>query len=264
MNKKYILLILILIPFLSFAQDWKVVNFQDDPSDLHARTQQRIDYNKNPCALIKIIIDSNDVKFSGDIVGDVKKENGYWYVYVPEGTRWLTIIENGLPIELDFRESEIDPKQKVTYILELRKAEPNRKKANLTALAYSIVPGIGLMQKGHTIEGVAYLVGDIALIGSGIGLNIYRNNQKRIMNDRNTTLDQYKKAKNNYDAAKTASYICYGAAASVYVLNLVRSYVARPNPGAPLQWAFSADVTPDMGIPGINNLTFNVSLCYTF
>lgn len=251
------------VPILSFGQDWEVISFKDDPADLAARIYQRVDLNENPCALIKISMDSKDVKFFGDVIGDIKKEGGYWLVYVPEGTRYLTIIENNSPIELDFRDKDIDPKQKVTYILTLKKKEPYRKSANLKALAMSIVPGVGLMQKGRSAEGVCYLISDVALIGGGIGLNIYGNQQKKKMNDINSTIEQYRSAKNNYDSAKTASYICYGAAAGVYVLNLVRSYVASPKPNAPLQWSIAAEpVASPMGSG--TNFAFNVSLCYTF
>lgn len=253
-----------LFSILSFGQNWEVINFKDDPSDLSARTQQRIDKNENPCALIKINIDSKDIEFFGDFIGDVKKEGGYWFVYVPEGTRYLTIVENNVPIELDFIEYDIDPKQKVTYILALRKKEPNRKSANLKALAMSIFPGVGLMQKGRTGEGVGYLISDVALIGGGIGLNLYASNQKKIMNSANTTYDQYKKAKDNFNAAKTSSYICYGTAGVIYVLNLIRSYVARPKPNAAIQWAFSTDTKNNIGLPMSNQPSFNVSLCYSF
>lgn len=246
----------------SFSQNWEIISFKADPTDLRAKTSGRIDDNEKPCALLKISIDSNNVEFSGEMIkGDVKKEGGYWLVYVPEGTRYLTVIVNNSPTKLDFRKKNIDPQGLLTYIMNLG---PNRKPANFKALAMSIVPGVGLMQKGRAVEGVSYLIGDVALIGGGIGLNIYGNNQKKIMNDRNTTLDAYKKAKNNYDSAKTGSYICYGTAAGVYVLNLVRSYVARPKPGAALQWGLTTETVPNMLIPGLNNQTFNISLCYTF
>lgn len=130
-NRIFLISLLILTSILSYGQDWEVIRFKDDPADLSARTQPRIDKNDNPCALIKISMDSKDVKFFGDIIGEIKNEGGYWWVYVPEGTRYLTIIENNLPIELDFSEKDIDPKQKVTYILTLGRKSPAIKKYNI-------------------------------------------------------------------------------------------------------------------------------------
>ena len=59
-----------------------------------------------------------------------------------------------------------------------------KKTANTKALGLSIIPGVGLMQKGRTGEGVAYLLGDIALVGGGVGMLAYANKQQDIMNDR--------------------------------------------------------------------------------
>lgn len=106
----------------------------------------------------------------------------------------------------------------------------NKKQVNGTALAYSIIPGLGLIQKGHTAEGATYMVGDIALLGAGIGFNSHASSQKKIMNDRNTGIDEYNKAKSSYDSSRTASYICFGTAAGLYVINLIRSYVAPQSP----------------------------------
>lgn len=141
----------------------------------------------------------------------------------------------------------------------------NRKQVNGTALAYSIIPGLGLIQKGHTAEGVTYLVGDVALLGAGIGFSSHASGQKKIMNDRNTGIDEYNKAKSSYDSSRTASYICFGTAAGLYVINLIRSYVATPKPGARLQWSISPEIGYEYsGFQRNPSMAVNFSLCYTF
>lgn len=272
MNMKKIGFVLILL--LSYIEavsqstnqkEWQVISFEESSTNQDAAINKEYSEGK-PCAVIKISIPANNVEIVGDWVVKTEKSNGYWIVYVPEGAKRIRIIVDGVPetyelININKNISQI--KSLCTYELTIRKAEPNRKSANLKALAMSIVPGVGLMQKGRTGEGVGYLISDVALIGGGIGLNIYGNQQKKKMNDINSTIEQYRSAKNNYDSAKTASYICYGAAAGVYVLNLARSYVACPKPNAPLQWSIAAEpVASPMGSG--TNFAFNVSLCYTF
>lgn len=137
-----------------------------------------------------------------------------------------------------------------------------RRRANAKALGLSIIPGVGLMQKGRTGEGVAYLIGDVALVGGGIGMLAYADKQLSIMNDRSTNYDQFIKAKSNYDTAKTASYFCFGTAAALYVVNLVRSYVAEPKPGARIQWAVVPSMNPTS--PYGPNMSVNLALAYKF
>ena len=108
------------------------------------------------------------------------------------------------------------------------------KECNQKALVASLVPGIGLMQKGYKGEGSLYLIGDITLIGGGVGGLLYANNQKEIMNSRTSDYTAYSTAEKNYNAAKTTSYVCFGAAVVLYGVNLIRSYVAEPRPGSKL------------------------------
>lgn len=139
----------------------------------------------------------------------------------------------------------------------------NKDSANGTALALSLIPGVGLIQKGHKGEGAAYLVGDVALIGAGIGCTVYANRQKKIMNDRNNTVQQYNNAKNNFNLANTISYCCYGAAATIYIINLIRGYMAKPKAGAPIQWTVFTNSVP-LPVGTGQYITFNVGLSYNF
>lgn len=142
---------------------------------------------------------------------------------------------------------------------EIKKA---KRTANTTALAYSIIPGIGLIMKGHKAEGAVYMVGDIVLIGGGLAFMANANKQKDIMNNHSTGIDQYKSAVKKYNSSKTAAYCCFGTAAGLYIVNLVRSYVAKPKPDARLEWAFVPSVAPSMY--GEPNMSVNLALSYKF
>ena len=137
-----------------------------------------------------------------------------------------------------------------------------KKTINGKALAYSLIPGVGLMMKGHKVEGTVYMVGDIALIGGGFAFMANANKQKDIKNSHSTGIDQYKSAEKKYNSSKTAAYCCFGAAAGLYIVNLVRGYVAEPKPGARLQWAVVPSVASTMY--GEPNMSVNLALSYKF
>ena len=176
--------------------------------------------------------------------------------------RTLQSVAAKLVAKLGYNEQ--DANALAMQIKEKRDCEIMKRKrhVNATALAYSIIPGLGLMMKGHKTEGTIYMIGDIALIGAGVGMIAYADTQQKIMNDHSTGIDQYKNATNNYNMSKTIAYCCFGTAAALYVVNLVRSYVAEPKQKARLQWAFVPSVSPSMY--GEPNMSMNLALCYKF
>ncbi len=136
------------------------------------------------------------------------------------------------------------------------------RKANGKALAYSLIPGVGLMMKGHKAEGVVYMIGDVALLGGGFAFMSQANKQKDIMNSHSTGIDQYKLAEKKYNNATTASYCCFGVAAVLYGVNLIRAYCAKPKPNARLQWAFVPSAVPSLS--GSTDMGISFALCYNF
>ena len=143
------------------------------------------------------------------------------------------------------RQAKWDEKLK-TYDDEKRRAAADKKRAvDSKALVASFVPGLGLIQKGHKGEGAAYLVGDILLVGGGVGMLAYANHLNSIINDRTSDYDTYNRAVSGYSAAKTTGVVCLSCAGAIYVLNLVRAYVAEPRPGARLQYSFTPFITND-------------------
>lgn len=134
--------------------------------------------------------------------------------------------------------------------------------ADIKALCASIIPGLGLMLKGLTGEGLGYLLGDVALIGGGFGLLSYASGQQAIMDDPTLGYDAYMNAERTRNSAKTTGYICFGVAGVVYIVNLARAYFAEPKPGARLQWSIAptfeqnSNTAPAIGI--------GFSLAYNF
>ena len=59
--------------------------------DLTARTIPCKDMNGLECALVKVLVVGEGVKFSGNIIGNVEyKGNEYW-VYMPDGSKRLKV-----------------------------------------------------------------------------------------------------------------------------------------------------------------------------
>lgn len=127
MKRIAVLLVLLLAARLAGAQQGLVVeSFRLDPFDATAATteHQVLDYNQNPCALVKVMIIDNTVNFKSDwiIRTDSRGKNEYW-VYLCEGTRSLTVRSDYfLPTEVVF--ADYDPeikglKKKNTYVLTL-------------------------------------------------------------------------------------------------------------------------------------------------
>lgn len=262
-----ILMMIIISPLIAKADVLNVKSITHDPLDLTGAVRSKKDLNGNTCALLKIVLpkEASSVIFEGNTI-DTENDGSEIHVYMPQGTKRLTIKSAGFePLHIEFSDFGILALEgERTYnveIVKMKTLSQVKRSANGTALAYSIIPGLGLIQKGHVGEGVTYLIGDVALLGAGIGFSSNASSQKKIMNDVNTGIEEYNRAKSKYDSSKNASYICFGAAGAVYVVNLIRSYVATPKPNARINW----NITPVMA--DINNVTspsFGVSLALTY
>ena len=70
-------------------------NLSDFPlvsiDDLTARTMERLDGNNDPCSVIKISSAGKGFIFDGDVIGEPIIRTGETMIYVPEGTRRITI-----------------------------------------------------------------------------------------------------------------------------------------------------------------------------
>ena len=171
------------------------------------------------------------------------------FMTTSEREKWEKIID------------DFEARQKTHIDTKNRERRHKKTSTNTKALGASLIPGLGLILKGHNAEGVSYMLGDIALVGGGVGMLAYANSQRDIMEGRTTDYDAYQKAQSRKQSAETASYVCFGAAGVVYIINLIRSYVAEPKPGAKLQWTFTTIQEPSMLGSGLN---VGLSIAYRF
>ncbi len=103
---KHIVLIFVALFNISMygQQEISVISFEQNMSDISARTNRRDDINGQPCALIKVQFPNQDATFLGSIVGTVPfKTNEYW-VYMPQHSTQLEIrTPRTKPLIIDFK-----------------------------------------------------------------------------------------------------------------------------------------------------------------
>lgn len=129
---------------------------------------------------------------------------------------------------------------------------------NLPALAKSaILPGLGQMGKGYIAGGTFTLVGELALIGSGIGLGNMAVHQLDRMDAciENHDIDGFLAIRADYDSWRTASYFAWGAAGVLYAWNLFRAYTLKPKHESAVAFEPALIYTPSSVSPSVS-LTF--------
>ena len=104
MRKNLLFFVLLFLSVSSLSQELTVQSFQLKTTDIDAKVNPVYDLNGNACALVKVAIIGNDVKFEGNIVS-VKPGQGEYLVYMPAGSRRLKVISQGyLPLSVEFSE----------------------------------------------------------------------------------------------------------------------------------------------------------------
>ena len=121
--KRFLLFMFICICTYCQGQTLKVVKMDMSSSDISARTLPRYDINGLPGALIKVQLPQKGATFKTPlgILGDVKNDNGEYFVYVPEKTKQLTVkVSNALPITILFDDYGIKTVKGTTnYVLQI-------------------------------------------------------------------------------------------------------------------------------------------------
>lgn len=103
MKKIQLLIITICFSVAINAQKLYVCGFNQLADDISAAIDQVKDANGDPCALIKVGTVAINPSFDGPVVKVLKKGGEYW-VYVTDGTDYLTITsENYLPVRAEFQ-----------------------------------------------------------------------------------------------------------------------------------------------------------------
>lgn len=132
------IMLLLWVGVLSFyasslwAQDL-VPSFQRLDRDLLARVHPRLDFNEEPCAVVRVsVADAKQYTFEGNIIGDVTYTSGEACVYMSRGSRSLTIKSDKFGVlKYDFPQ----PLEKqVVYRLHLKLVEPEEKKRKTLVL----------------------------------------------------------------------------------------------------------------------------------
>lgn len=117
-NRIFIITIGLFCNLSLHAQELSVKSFEVKTADLTARTHGRKDNNGNDCALVKVQLAASEAKFEGNIVGDVKYDTSEYWVYMPQGSKRMTVkLEGYLPMEVsisDYQTSKLE--EKATYV----------------------------------------------------------------------------------------------------------------------------------------------------
>ena len=103
-----LLLLLFAVVFSASAQKMTVEKFVYLQNDLTARTKPRYDINEVQAALVKVATVLQEVEFD-NILGEPEHITGEYLVYLPAGTKKLTIRhKNYLPLVITFADYGID------------------------------------------------------------------------------------------------------------------------------------------------------------
>ena len=107
MKRIVIILVFVLSALFAAAQNISVKSFQALPMDMTAASLEgkRIDQNNEVAALIKIVTSQTGFNFEGGALGivDSKQETGEVWVWVPRGSRKITIKHQQLGVLRDYR-----------------------------------------------------------------------------------------------------------------------------------------------------------------
>ena len=123
-----------------FAQKLTVESFKLASHDLTAQSQPRKDLNNRNCALVKVGIALDGVKFDGSIMGEPIQKLGEYWVYMPKGVSMLQVLhKNYTPLMVNFFDYGIGKVESgMTYILTLSRpigsTEPVEAGGNFYAL----------------------------------------------------------------------------------------------------------------------------------
>ena len=140
-NQRLLLLGFFLLLCAGFvqAQELKVSAFQRMDRDLLARTQERLDLNDVPCAIVRVsVANAKNYTFEGNVIGDVIYKPGEAIVYMTEGSRNITIKSDEFgSLKYEFTQKL---EKQVVYKLALLLETPDSKKTRTMVMP---VVGVG-------------------------------------------------------------------------------------------------------------------------
>lgn len=156
-NQRLFLLgfILLLCAGFAQAQELKVSAFQRMDRDLLARTQERLDLNDEPCAIVRVsVANAKNYSFEGNVIGDVIYKPGEAIVYMTQGSRNITIKSDEFgSLKYEFTQKL---EKQVVYKLALQLETPDSKKTRTMVMP---VVGIGSTTSFGLMVGVVKKTG---------------------------------------------------------------------------------------------------------
>ena len=110
---------MMLLTVSAFAQGFRFGNFRETPTDMTAATSGVKDLNGRAAALIRFVVRAPQFEFDANMgIIKTEKHTGEVWVYVPHGTKRLTVRHPYLGVVRDF-EPPVAIKSKTTYDVEL-------------------------------------------------------------------------------------------------------------------------------------------------
>ncbi|MBO4602591.1 MAG: hypothetical protein J5651_05470 [Salinivirgaceae bacterium] len=110
----------------------------------------------------------------------------------------------------------------------------------------AFIPGLGQIDKRHYGAGLLTLAGEVALVGAGTLCYLSAQDKLDIMHSDDVSYADFSSARKDYNRLRDASYVIWGAAAGLYVFNLIstgtmgqKKYKGRN------KFAFCPTVLPD-------------------
>lgn len=135
------------------------------------------------------------------------------------------------------------------------KGERARNDDDMVSLAKSVLPGLGQMGKGYYGKGITTLVGEVVLVGTGVGCYFMAQNQLNIMTSNRWDDRMYVEAYNRYNTLRNVSFVVWSTAGALYLFNLIRAYTLNPKPDKSFAMEPSLITTPNSVAPAVG-LTF--------
>ena len=137
MKKSLFLFLLFALQTIAvFSQKLQVESFKIAESDISAQTQPRKDLNDRNCALVKVQFVGVISEVEGNVIKPLVKHGNETWVYMPQGSRQLTILtQSYLPVMVTFADYGVEKlESNRTYVLVMTKpmASVGQQKQTLT------------------------------------------------------------------------------------------------------------------------------------
>ena len=130
MKHKLLLVLILLIPVWTYAQDIEVKKFEPLEKDQTASLSPRKDINGITCGLVKVALKEPGAEFEGSVMGDVQFTGKEYLVYLPNGTKRLGIKHpDYLPTTIVF--ADYGTKKVASATTYELKVKTNKKKAKI-------------------------------------------------------------------------------------------------------------------------------------